>query len=96
VKERKRRRYEANPEAVRAEWRQYRAEHLEAALERERRRRERQKAIPVTVTGPYAPAEDRIVIEWQGTDLELALALGRSYTGVVSRKGKLRKRGLLG
>lgn len=50
---------------------------------------------PAFVRGPYTEAEDRVIIAWRGTDLMLAVALGRSYYAVIGRKRRLRRAGRL-
>lgn len=55
----------------------------------------RKDIAPRLVTGPFTEAEDRVIIAWRGTDLMLAVALGRTYAVTVSRKHRLRRAGRL-
>lgn len=91
-RERGRRRYERDPEGMRAKWREWREKSLDREQERGRRRRERHNAIPVAAWGRYSEAEDQTIMGWDGTDLGLALELGRTYQSIVTRKRRLRKR----
>lgn len=52
-------------------------------------------SIPVTVSGRYAPAEDAVLISWDGRWIEAAVALGRSLESVSVRVAKLRREGLM-
>lgn len=103
--------YQEHREAIRERKAKHYAENREVALERARRRRDDDpealarssqrkreayaKASPAVATGPYTEAEDRLIVGWGGTDIELAIALGRTYTSVRSRKVRLRSKGLL-
>ena len=61
--------------------------------EQVRRRQERHRSLSIRATGRrYTGVEDQLILSWEGTDLELAIALGRTYGSVVSRKKKLRQR----
>lgn len=86
-----RKRYEHDPEGMRAKGREWRENGRERERERGRRRRERHNSIPVTAWGRYNADEDQAILGWQGTDLDLALKLGRSYQSIVTRKRRLRK-----
>jgi hypothetical protein len=55
----------------------------------------RRDIAPALVRGPFSPAEDRAIIAWRGTDLMLAVALGRSYDAIIGRKHRLRRDGRL-
>lgn len=55
----------------------------------------RKDIAPRLVTGPFSEAEDRVIIAWRGTDLMLAVALGRTYDAVIGRKHRLRTEGRL-
>lgn len=55
----------------------------------------RKDIAPRLVSGPFSEAEDRVIIAWRGTDLMLAVALGRTYDAVTGRKHRLRREGRL-
>ena len=55
----------------------------------------RKDIAPRLVRGRYTEAEDRVIIAWRDTDLMLAVALGRTYNAVISRKHRLRLAGRL-
>lgn len=55
----------------------------------------RKDIAPRLVRGRYTEAEDRVIIAWRDTDLMLAVALGRTYDGVIGRKHQLRLAGRL-
>lgn len=55
----------------------------------------RKDIAPAFVRGAFTDAEDRVIIAWRGTDLMLAVALGRSYDAVIGRKHRLRVAGRL-
>lgn len=55
----------------------------------------RKDIAPRLVRGRYTTAEDRVIIAWRDTDLMLAVALGRTYNAVISRKHRLRLAGRL-
>ncbi|MGC4154500.1 MAG: hypothetical protein QM628_15680 [Propionicimonas sp.] len=55
----------------------------------------RKDIAPRFVSGPFTEAEDRVIIAWRGTDLTLAVALGRTYAVTVGRKHRLRRAGQL-
>ena len=52
------------------------------------------RLLPATVSGLFSPAEDKVILAWEGTGVQLAAALGRTYGSVQSRQATLRKRGL--
>ena len=51
-------------------------------------------AASATVSGRWTAAEDLVVIQWEGTVLHLAFALGRTYGSTVGRIDRLRARGV--
>ena len=53
------------------------------------------RLLPATVSGPFSPAEDKVILAWEGTGPQLAAALGRTYASVQRRQALLRKKGLL-
>ncbi len=55
----------------------------------------RKDIAPRFVRGRFTEAEDRVIIAWRGTDLMLAVALGRTYNAVIGRKHQLRLDGRL-
>ncbi|MCC6497178.1 MAG: hypothetical protein IT193_13075 [Propionibacteriaceae bacterium] len=55
----------------------------------------RKDIAPAFVRGAFTEAEDRVIIAWQGRDLMLAVALGRTYDAVIGRKHRLRVAGRL-
>lgn len=63
------------------------ADEIELAL--------RKDIAPRFVRGRFSEAEDRVIIAWRGTDLMLAVALGRTYDAVIGRKHRLRIEGRL-
>lgn len=70
------RRYrEANPGASRRRWAQLKDAYLLAAK-------------PI-VTGRYSPAEDAVILSWEGRVIDLAVALGRTYYSVRARRQRL-------
>ena len=48
-----------------------------------------------SLSGPFSPAEDKVIFAWEGTRPQLAAALGRTYTSVQQRQALLREKGLL-
>lgn len=74
-------------EEERATGRQYTADDHYNALRRD--------VAPGFVRGPFSDAEDRVIVAWRGTDLMLAVALGRTYWATISRKHRLRLAGRL-
>ena len=81
--------YRANRDALAAEeratGRQFTADEHYNALRRD--------LAPGFVRGPFSEAEDRVIVAWRGTDLMLAVALGRTYWATIARKHKLRRAG---
>jgi len=55
----------------------------------------RKDIAPRFVHGRFTEAEDRVIVAWRGTDLMLAVALGRTYDAVIGRKHRLRRDGRL-
>ena len=55
----------------------------------------RKDIAPRLVRGRYTEAEDLVIIAWRKSDLMLAVALGRTYDGVIGRKHQLRLAGRL-
>ncbi len=55
----------------------------------------RKDIAPRFVRGHFTEAEDRAIVAWRGTDLMLAVALGRTYDAVIGRKHRLRRAGRL-
>ena len=96
IAEKARRYREANREAIAEKGRRYREANYKACRRAVRMRREKYaRLLPATVSGPFSPAEDKVILAWEGTVVQLAAALGRTYAPVQQRQASLRKRGLL-
>lgn len=88
--------YEANQEEISARTRAYREAHKEERnVQIRKRQTEARKASREVATRngePWTAAEDRVALTSEGTELEIAIELGRTIDSVRSRRVRLRRK----
>ena len=88
--------YEANQEEISARTRAYREAHKEERnVQIRKRQTEARKASREVATRngePWTAAEDRVALTSEGTELEIAIELGRTTDSVKGRRALLRRK----
>ena len=88
--------YEANQEEISARTRAYREAHKEERnaqiCKRQTEARKASREVATRNGEPWTAAEDRVAITSEGTELEIAIELGRTIDSVRSRRVLLRRK----
>lgn len=73
----------------------HKEEHTAQVRKSDQRRRSTSREVATRNGEPWTPAEDKVVLTSEGTELDIAIELGRTTSSVNSRRKLLRRRAVV-